>query len=140
MIPGLDSTLSNIGPLCGPILDKVESGYLNKQLYIFSSEYLHLAATTPSAFAALRKVIECACAQLSRLIIAPMVIFSLGGRDSNLQHQPSVAWILLGFLLMVTIGIGGGIFWFNHKRSMLYGQGARDPLSSVTRLIARLVA
>lgn len=48
----------------------------------------------------------------SGVVIAPLILFAIGGRDTHLANQPSILWSLLVILLFLLLSVGAGILRF----------------------------
>lgn len=49
------------------------------------------------------------------VVVAPLVLLAIGGRDLNTLSQPGLVWYFLGVGLMLLGGIGYGLFKFTRK-------------------------
>jgi hypothetical protein len=49
------------------------------------------------------------------VMVTPLVLLAVGGRDLNTLSQPSLVWYFLGVGLMLLGGIGYGFFKFTRK-------------------------
>lgn len=46
------------------------------------------------------------------VVIAPLILLVVAGRDNNLVNQPSIFWPIVAIILFLLISIGVGIFLF----------------------------
>ena len=53
------------------------------------------------------------------VVVVPLVLIAIGGRDLNTLSQPGLAWYFLGVALMLLGGVGYGYFKFKHKARTL---------------------
>lgn len=51
------------------------------------------------------------------VVIAPLLLLVLGGRDHTLLNQPSVFWPLSAIALFLVVSIGGGVFLSQRRNS-----------------------
>jgi hypothetical protein len=49
------------------------------------------------------------------VIVAPLILFVIGGYNSNILGLGGSAWYFLGFALLLLISIGGGVLMFRGK-------------------------
>ena len=50
------------------------------------------------------------------VVVGPLVLFALGGRNPNTLGQHGLVWSLLGITLLLLISVGGG-FWLFRRES-----------------------
>ena len=46
------------------------------------------------------------------VVVGPLLVFVIGGRNSNLEAQPGLVWFFLAIALLLIVGIGGGFLMF----------------------------
>jgi hypothetical protein len=49
------------------------------------------------------------------VVVGPLLVFVIGGRNSNLEAQPGLVWLFLAIALLVMVGIGGGFLMFRRE-------------------------
>jgi hypothetical protein len=49
------------------------------------------------------------------VVVAPLVLFVIGGRDPNIPIQPALVWYLGAISLLLLAGIGIGYLMFGRK-------------------------
>ena len=51
----------------------------------------------------------------SGVVVGPLVVFALAGRDPNVLGQPNLVWSFLAIAVLLLIGIGSGLMRFRSK-------------------------
>jgi hypothetical protein len=66
------------------------------------------------------------------VVVGPLLVFVIGGRNANLTAQPGLVWFFLAIALLLVVGIGGGFLMFRHE-----SHPARDISLTPTNLYQR---
>jgi hypothetical protein len=64
------------------------------------------------------------------VVIGPLVVFALAGRDSQALTQPSLLWSELVLAVLMLLGVSSGIWRFKHTSQAAAGLSIA-PASSV---------
>jgi|GEM_PF-2590686 len=49
------------------------------------------------------------------VVVAPLVVFAIGGRNANIPEQPALAWSFLAIALLLIVAVGGGFLMFRRE-------------------------
>jgi hypothetical protein len=49
------------------------------------------------------------------VVVGPLLVFVIGGRNANLTAQPGLVWFFLAIAPLLIVGIGGGFMMFRRE-------------------------
>ena len=49
------------------------------------------------------------------VVVVPLLVFAIGGRNANIPEQPALAWSFLAIALLLIVAVGGGFLMFRRE-------------------------